>query len=193
MEKRPHIIIFNPDEMRYDGMGHMGNPAAVTPFLDRFAKEEAVSFRYAFCQNPVCVPSRCSFFTGLYPHAIACLNAGFHVLTEKPIAIHLGDADLMTEAAKRNHKQLGVIFQNRYIEGIREVKRLIEAGEFGRLTGAFSTLNWWRPPSYYDCDWKGSWEREGGGVVIDQAIHSLDLVRYLMVRIGSGLRKADNG
>ncbi|WP_029695505.1 Gfo/Idh/MocA family protein [Lacrimispora indolis] len=113
-------------------------------------------------------------------HAIACLNAGFHVLTEKPIAIHLGDADLMTEAAKRNHKQLGVIFQNRYIEGIREVKRLIEAGEFGRLTGAFSTLNWWRPPSYYDCDWKGSWEREGGGVVIDQAIHSLDLVRYLM-------------
>lgn len=49
-------------------MGHMGNPAAKTPFLDRFATEEAVSFRNAFCQNPVCVPSRCSFFTGLYPH-----------------------------------------------------------------------------------------------------------------------------
>lgn len=68
MKKRPHIIIFNPDEMRYDTMGHMGNPAAQTPFLDRFAKTEAVSFRNAFCQNPVCVPSRCSFFTGLYPH-----------------------------------------------------------------------------------------------------------------------------
>mgnify|MGYP000871444636 FL=1 len=68
MREKPHIIIFNPDEMRYDTMGHMGNPAAVTPFLDLFAKTEAVSFRNAFCQNPVCVPSRCSFFTGLYPH-----------------------------------------------------------------------------------------------------------------------------
>ena len=68
MADRPNIIIFNPDEMRWDTMGHMGNPAAVTPFLDEFAKEEAVSFRNAYCQNPVCVPSRCSFFTGLYPH-----------------------------------------------------------------------------------------------------------------------------
>jgi len=65
---RPHIIIFNPDEMRWDTMGHMGNPAAHTPFLDEFARTQAVSFDGAFCQNPVCVPSRCSFFTGLYPH-----------------------------------------------------------------------------------------------------------------------------
>lgn len=68
VSKRPHIIIFNPDEMRWDTMGHMGNPAASTPFLDAFAENEAVSFRNAFCQNTVCVPSRCSFFTGLYPH-----------------------------------------------------------------------------------------------------------------------------
>lgn len=68
MSKRPHIIIFNPDEMRADAMGHLGNPAARTPFLDELARTEAVSFRHAACQNPVCVPSRCSFFTGLYPH-----------------------------------------------------------------------------------------------------------------------------
>ena len=68
MKKRPHIIIFNPDEMRADSMAHLGNPAAVTPNLDRFAAEDAVSFSRAYCQNPVCVPSRCSFFTGLYPH-----------------------------------------------------------------------------------------------------------------------------
>lgn len=66
--KRPNIIILNPDEMRWDAMGYMGNPAAVTPNLDAFAQEEAVSFSHAYCQNPVCVPSRCSFFTGLYPH-----------------------------------------------------------------------------------------------------------------------------
>lgn len=65
---KPNIIIFNPDEMRWDTMSHMGNPAARTPFLDAFARTEAVSFSNAYCQNPVCVPSRCSFFTGLYPH-----------------------------------------------------------------------------------------------------------------------------
>lgn len=68
MEKRPHIIIINPDEMRWDTMGHMGNRSAHTPALDAFAVHEAVSFDHAYCQNPVCVPSRCSFFTGLYPH-----------------------------------------------------------------------------------------------------------------------------
>jgi len=68
MNKKPNIIIINPDEMRWDTMGHMGNPAASTPRLDQFALEEAVSFDHAYCQNPVCVPSRCSFFTGLYPH-----------------------------------------------------------------------------------------------------------------------------
>ena len=67
-DKRPHILIFNPDQWRGDVLGHMGNPAAVTPVLDRFVETEAVSFRNAFCQNTVCTPSRCSFMTGWYPH-----------------------------------------------------------------------------------------------------------------------------
>ena len=66
--RRPHIIIFNPDQWRGDVMGHVGNPAAVTPNLDRLVETDAVSFRNAFCQNPVCTPSRCSFMTGWYPH-----------------------------------------------------------------------------------------------------------------------------
>lgn len=77
MKKRPHIIIFNPDEMRWDTMGHMGNPAASTPTLDAFAQKEAVSFSNAYCQNPVCVPSRCSFFTGLYPHTRGHRTMGY--------------------------------------------------------------------------------------------------------------------
>ena len=68
MEKRPNIIIVNPDQMRADSLAHLGNPASHTPFLDHLAESEAVSFSNAFCQNPVCVPSRCSFTTGLYPH-----------------------------------------------------------------------------------------------------------------------------
>jgi arylsulfatase A-like enzyme len=68
MKKRPHIIIFNPDQMRADSLAHMGNPASITPNLDSFSRNDAVSFSNAYCQNTVCVPSRCSFLTGLYPH-----------------------------------------------------------------------------------------------------------------------------
>lgn len=64
---KPNILIINPDQMRADALHHLGNPAAHTPTLDTLA-EEGVSFQNAFCQNPVCVPSRCSFMTGLYPH-----------------------------------------------------------------------------------------------------------------------------
>ena len=87
--KRPHIIILNPDEMRWDSMGHMGNPAAVTPALDAFADTDAVSFRRAYCQNPVCVPSRCSFLTGLYPHT--------HGHRTMQYLLHEGEPSLFSE------------------------------------------------------------------------------------------------
>jgi arylsulfatase A-like enzyme len=68
MEKRPHLLIVNPDQWRGDVLGHLGNPAAVTPNIDGLVKNDAVSFTNAFCQNTVCTPSRCSFMTGWYPH-----------------------------------------------------------------------------------------------------------------------------
>lgn len=112
-------------------------------------------------------------------YTIAALEEGVHVLTEKPIALSPEDADAMAEAALRSGKQLGVIYQNRYIDGVQRVRSLMLSGQLGRVLGAFSTLNWHRPASYYQCDWKGRWATEGGGVVIDQAIHSIDLVRYM--------------
>ncbi len=68
MPKQPHILIFNPDQWRGDVMGHLGDPAAITPNLDRLVETDGVSFRVAACQNTVCTPSRCSFMTGWYPH-----------------------------------------------------------------------------------------------------------------------------
>ena len=65
---KPNLIIFNMDEMRKDALSHMGNPAAITPTMDELCRTDAVSFRNAFCQNPVCTPSRCSFMSGWYPH-----------------------------------------------------------------------------------------------------------------------------
>ena len=78
-EKLPHILIFNPDQWRGDALGHAGDPGAVTPVLDRLAAQEGVSFTRAFCQNPVCTPSRCSFMTGWYPH-VRGHRTMFHML-----------------------------------------------------------------------------------------------------------------
>lgn len=73
---KPNILIINPDQMRADAMRHLGNLAAHTPTLDALA-EEGVSFSNAFCQSPVCVPSRCSFMTGLYPHTYGHRTMGY--------------------------------------------------------------------------------------------------------------------
>ncbi len=87
MQKQPHIIIFNPDQWRGDVMGHLGNLAAVTPNLDHIIENDAVSFRYAFCQNPVCTPSRCSFMTGWYPH-VRGHRTMFHMLQpDEPVLL----------------------------------------------------------------------------------------------------------
>ncbi len=87
MPKQPHIIIFNPDQWRGDVMGHLGNPAAVTPHLDEIIQNDAVSFRHAFCQNPVCTPSRCSFMTGWYPH-VRGHRTMFHMLRpDEPVLL----------------------------------------------------------------------------------------------------------
>lgn len=87
--KKPHIVIFNPDEMRADTLAHLGNPAAVTPNLDKLIKEDGVSFSNAYCQNTVCVPSRCSFFTGRYPHVM-----GHRTMSHM---LHAGESSLLKE------------------------------------------------------------------------------------------------
>jgi arylsulfatase A-like enzyme len=87
MPNRPNIIIFNPDQWRGDVLGHMGNPAAVTPVLDALVAEDAVSFRNAFCQNPVCTPSRCSFMTGWYPHTRGHRTMHYMLRKDEPVLL----------------------------------------------------------------------------------------------------------
>lgn len=110
MRKKPHIIIFNPDEMRWDTMGHMGNPAAYTPNLDQFAHTEAVSFEHAYCQNTVCVPSRCSFFTGLYPHTLGHRTMGYLLQShESSLLKELKEAGYYVWANARNDLVAGEV------------------------------------------------------------------------------------
>ncbi len=86
MDKRPNIIIINPDQMRADSLAHLGNPASHTPTLDRLA-QEGVSFSHAFCQNPVCTPSRCSFMSGWYPHVAGHRTMNHMMHSHEPVLL----------------------------------------------------------------------------------------------------------
>jgi arylsulfatase A-like enzyme len=87
MQKQPHIIIFNPDQWRGDVLAHKGNSAAITPNLDRIVKEDGVSFANAFCQNPVCTPSRCSFMSGWYPHTRGHRTMSYMMQPDEPVLL----------------------------------------------------------------------------------------------------------
>lgn len=113
--------------------------------------------------------------------AIKAMRAGIHVLTEKPISIHLKDADEMIRTQLETQTKLGVIFQTRYTKSVEQLKEMYECGDFGKVISARSILTWNRPKHYYEGNnWKGTWDKEGGGVLIDQAIHSIDRVRYIL-------------
>ena len=91
--------------------------------------------------------------------------------------VDLQSAENAVKIAKEKGVLYGVIFQCRYNNSARLVKNAVESGKLGKIISARSTLTWTRPDSYYaESDWKGTWDKEGGGVVIDQAIHSIDLV-----------------
>lgn len=113
--------------------------------------------------------------------AIAALRAGKHVLTEKPMASELADAKAMiAESEKPGSPTLAVIFQNRYNPATVELKRIADSGEAGRLLGARANICWHREAPYYtESGWRGAWSTEGGGVLINQSIHTLDLLSYI--------------
>ncbi|MCR4620807.1 MAG: Gfo/Idh/MocA family oxidoreductase [Clostridiales bacterium] len=112
--------------------------------------------------------------------AIDALEAGKHVILEKPMASELNDAKRLIEAADRAKTTLSVIFQNRYNPSTRELKRLIDSGACGKLLGSRAVITWCRSKEYYKSgSWRGRWETEGGGALINQSIHTLDLLSYL--------------
>ncbi|MBQ3080711.1 MAG: Gfo/Idh/MocA family oxidoreductase [Clostridia bacterium] len=114
------------------------------------------------------------------PMSIRALKAGKHVLTEKPMATTVEDARKMIEAADQADTTLSVIFQNRYNASTVAVKEMQEAGELGRLICARASICWHREAPYYtESGWRGAWATEGGGTLINQAIHTLDLLSYL--------------
>lgn len=119
-----------------------------------------------------------------YLHSkVACyaFKKGVNVLTEKPMDIDLISAENAVKMAKERGVLFGVVSQCRYNNSAQLVKKAVDSGRLGKIISARSTLTWSRSDEYYgESDWKGTWDKEGGGVVIDQAIHSIDLVNWIV-------------
>ena len=113
--------------------------------------------------------------------AMEAVAAGANVLVEKPLAVTITDCDRIMEACGKAGVSLGVISQRRWYAPSRRVKEAIDAGKIGKPALGMVTMLGWRDKAYYEADaWRGTWDMEGGGVLVNQAPHQLDLLLWYM-------------
>ena len=113
--------------------------------------------------------------------AVAAARAGKHVIVEKPLEITLTRCDKIIEACRKANVKLSAIFPSRFHDSSQEIRRALDDGRFGRLTMGDAYVKWFRPQAYYDSGaWRGTWKLDGGGALMNQAIHSVDLLTWFM-------------
>jgi UDP-N-acetyl-2-amino-2-deoxyglucuronate dehydrogenase len=113
--------------------------------------------------------------------AVAGLSAGKHVIVEKPMEISVAACERMIDAQKKSGKLLTVISQHRFDAASQRVKQLIDTGALGKIILATADVKWWRTQNYYDGgDWRGTWAMDGGGAVMNQGVHTVDLLQWLV-------------
>ena len=113
--------------------------------------------------------------------AVAAAEAGKHVVVEKPLEVNLERCDALIGACERHGVQLCAIFPSRFQDAAQALKRAVDAGRFGRLTLGDCYNKWWRSQEYYDSGgWRGTWKLDGGGALMNQAIHAVDLLQWFL-------------
>lgn len=158
------------------------NKEKAEKFASKFAvKKIANDFEEILRDDEISSVSICTDHGSHSRLTIAAINAGKHVIVEKPMALSVQDAERMISTAGENKKTLCVISQHRYNEMIRYIKSLINSGEFGEITVVNGTLNSSKSVGYYtESGWRGTLEKEGGSTLINQGIHTLDLVVWFL-------------
>ncbi len=123
----------------------------------------------------VCTPS------GLHAEvAVKAMRAGKHVVIEKPMDVSTEACDLLIQTASETGRKLTVISQHRFDLGTRVAKQAIESGKLGRIVLADASVRWYRTQEYYDSgDWRGTWALDGGGALMNQGVHTVDLLQWL--------------
>jgi predicted dehydrogenase len=129
----------------------------------------------------ICTPS------GLHAeHAVRAMRAGRHVVVEKPMDVGLEACDRMIAAQRETGRKLTIISQHRFDPATRLVKDAIDAGKLGRIILADGAVKWWRKQDYYDsANWRGTWAMDGGGALMNQGVHTVDVLQWLVGGIES--------
>ena len=114
---------------------------------------------------------------------VAALDAGKHVFVEKPLDVNLEAARRVAEAQRRSGRTVSVVSQRRFDPACSIVHQAVHSGRFGRVTSGTADMAWWRSQSYYDSgDWRGTLDLDGGGALMNQGIHSIDLLLWMLGR-----------
>lgn len=123
----------------------------------------------------ICTPS------GMHPEmTVEASLYGKHVIVEKPMAISLEQADWMIGECRKNKVKLAVISQHRFDKSTKLVKKFVEEGQLGQLVLGDAAIKWYRTQEYYDSgEWRGTWNLDGGGALMNQGIHTIDLLQYI--------------
>jgi len=156
-------------------------PESAQKFVDEYGVKSYASIPEMIKAENIQMAVICTAHPYHADPAIQAMEAGAHVLIEKPLASTLQDCDRIIEASHRTGRKTGVISQRRYYQPIVRMKKAIDEGKIG--TPALGTIQMlgWRDRSYFESDaWRGSWAMEGGGVMVNQAPHPLDLLQWLM-------------
>lgn len=123
----------------------------------------------------VCTPSGAHF-----EPALAAIRAGKHVIVEKPLEVTLGRVDQLIAAAKEHGVTLASVLNRRFTPAMDALKQAVDAGRFGQFTSASCYVKWFRDQAYYEsAEWRGTWALDGGGVLMNQAIHAIDALIHL--------------
>ena len=149
----------------------------------RFAKdyqaEPYADYRRLLDRRDVDVVSICTP-SGMHAQmAVEAMQAGKHVIVEKPMALNLGDADRMIATAQSAGVKLCVVLQNRYNPPMQDLRRVVDEGKLGRLLLGNATVRWYRPQEYYEDGWHGTLAMDGGALM-NQSIHHIDALQWLM-------------
>ncbi len=113
--------------------------------------------------------------------ALSAIRAGRHVIVEKPLEITPARCDQIIEAAGQGNVRVATVFQSRFSPVWQRLKTAVERGDFGTLAAGDAHVKWFRPQSYYDsAAWRGTWSLDGGGALMNQGIHTVDLLLWMM-------------
>jgi UDP-N-acetyl-2-amino-2-deoxyglucuronate dehydrogenase len=153
----------------------------VVDFADRFGVRACTSAAEILADPKVQAVLVCTPPDSHCPLAEQAAAAGVHVMVEKPLTMDLQQADAAIKAAEQAGIKFGVIFQRRFWDAAQRARQAIDDGKIGKVILGDCAVKWWRPKEYYDAEpWRGTWDREGGAVLVNQAIHAIDMYQWLM-------------